>query len=363
VVTHWCIVVSQAEPAGQSPVMLQPHEPPLASPMQTAPIELDPQGAQAAPESPHLAVAVPSTQVPPEQQPPLHSWVGEQVATHRCVPVLHAESGAQSAGTLQPQAPATQACPEPLAEQSRQALPLPPQALPLIPDEQTVPAQQPPLQGWLESHCDPHRWLALLQACPEGQSGVALQPQAPPATVAMQRLPLAPPHERQAPPESPHAELAVPPTQRMPLQQPPLQICPALQPIAQAWSTGSQAWPTGQSLGPPQPQTPPTQAVPPPCVAQSRHSLPLAPHALWVLPGWHTPFLQQAPEQGCVGLQVVTQAWAVRSQADPGQSFELLQPQPLAPQIAPRLLVEQSTQAAPATPQALSAVPSVQVPL
>jgi hypothetical protein len=157
------------------------------------------------------------------------------------VVVLQAKFAGQSAGTLQPQAPATQLWPALLAEQSTQAFPLPPQALPAVPDEQTVPAQQPPLQGWLASHCAPHRCVAALHACPVGQSGVALQPQAPPATVAMQMLPALPPHEWQAPPESPQVEWAVPATQTMPLQQPPLQICPALQSVEQACNTGSQA--------------------------------------------------------------------------------------------------------------------------
>lgn len=80
------------------------------------------------------------------------------------------------------------------------------------------------------------------------------------------------------------------------------------------------------------------------------------------MPGWQTPFWQQAPEQGWVALQVVTQVWVVASQAEPGQSPAPLQPQPLVPQIAPRLLVEQSTQAPPETPQALTVVPSMQVP-
>jgi hypothetical protein len=61
-------VVSHVCPAKQSPSPLQPHAPET----QTCPATFLVQLAHASPAAPHASVAVPETQVPDEQQPPLH---------------------------------------------------------------------------------------------------------------------------------------------------------------------------------------------------------------------------------------------------------------------------------------------------
>jgi hypothetical protein len=81
-VTHWCAPTSQASPAGQSPVTLQPQ--PL--PMHAWPRLLAEQSVHALPLLPQVAPAVPPLQVPPAQQPPLHGWPALQVVVQWLVP-------------------------------------------------------------------------------------------------------------------------------------------------------------------------------------------------------------------------------------------------------------------------------------
>jgi hypothetical protein len=62
--------------------------------------------------------------------------------------------------------------------QVRQAPPLAPQAVTVVPATQVLlPVQQPPLQGLLGPHAELQTWL--LQASSAGQSLAALQPQTP----------------------------------------------------------------------------------------------------------------------------------------------------------------------------------------
>jgi hypothetical protein len=76
-VTHWCIARLHDEPAGQSPVLLQPQLPPPLVARHCAPRLLVLQSAHSPPESPHTPSVVPATHWPFEQQPPLHGWVAE----------------------------------------------------------------------------------------------------------------------------------------------------------------------------------------------------------------------------------------------------------------------------------------------
>jgi hypothetical protein len=62
-----------------------------------------PQATQAWPLLPHAVGLVPATQVPLEQQPPLHGLVGLHAEVQ--VPLLHASSAGQSVSELQPQTP------------------------------------------------------------------------------------------------------------------------------------------------------------------------------------------------------------------------------------------------------------------
>jgi hypothetical protein len=81
----------------------------------------------------------------------------------------------------------------------------------------------------------------------------------------------------------------------MPSQQPPLQVCPPAQ-LPEHWcEVVSQARPVAQSLELLQPQIPPRQALPVELPVQSAHEAPEAPHTALLVPGAHTPLLQQAP--------------------------------------------------------------------
>jgi hypothetical protein len=97
VVTHWCVVGSQALPLGQSPAPLQPQ--PLAP--HTTPRLLVLQSTQAPPLTPHWVGAVPPVHVPPLQQPPLHGSSSLQWVPHLCVLPSHERPLGQSAELLQ----------------------------------------------------------------------------------------------------------------------------------------------------------------------------------------------------------------------------------------------------------------------
>jgi hypothetical protein len=69
---------------------VQPQLPPLAVVRHIAPrLEVE-QSMHAPPASPHELVAVPATQLPLEQQPPLHTCDAEQVVVHWCLEKSHA---------------------------------------------------------------------------------------------------------------------------------------------------------------------------------------------------------------------------------------------------------------------------------
>ena len=82
-----------------------------------------------------------------------------------------------------------------------------------MPALQVPPWQQPPLQGSTGVQAVPQRWVARLQACPDGQSPGPLQPQPPltqavPLTAALQSM--------QALPEAPQVPPPVPALQMPP---------------------------------------------------------------------------------------------------------------------------------------------------
>ena len=135
-----------------------------------------------APERPHIAFCVPGWQVPfiaALQHPPLHGCAMPQTAVHECDAVSHAKPRGQSAVRLQPHAPLTQACPACDAEQSKQALPVLPQAFTCVPAAQVIPLQQPVLQPVcaMSPHADSHWCMTVLHERPGPQSAAELQPQ------------------------------------------------------------------------------------------------------------------------------------------------------------------------------------------
>jgi hypothetical protein len=69
--------------------MLQPQNPPPCVATQ-ADIEVLAHLMQASPLKPHAVAAVPTTQVEPMQQPPLHGWPGLQAVVHWCTVVSQA---------------------------------------------------------------------------------------------------------------------------------------------------------------------------------------------------------------------------------------------------------------------------------
>jgi hypothetical protein len=89
---------------------------------------------------------------------------------------------------------------------------------------------------------------------------------------------------------------------------------------------------------------------------------PVEPQAAVSVPATQLVPLQQPPWQGELPLQVVVHALVTGSQALPvGQSLAVLQPQCPVTHLGPAALPVQSTHCDP-LPQALSAVPALQVP-
>lgn len=120
--------------------------------------------------------AVPDTQVPPEQQPPLHASLALQAVEQRCVTGLHAEPCGQSAGALQPQCepviaplPGMHAEPRGLAVQSRHVPPDPHEPA-VLPGSHVPPApQQLPAQAFPSPQLTVQMPLGP-QVLPNGQS-------------------------------------------------------------------------------------------------------------------------------------------------------------------------------------------------
>jgi hypothetical protein len=131
-VPHWCVVVLHAVPEGQSFDVVQPQ---LAPPRQAVPVGLPVQSEQVAPVAPHAAGAVPPTQLPDEQQPPLQVRPPAQLVPQACVEGLHAFPDGQSLDVLQPHCPLTHAEPADEAAQLTHA--------PGVPQLAVVPAHAP----------------------------------------------------------------------------------------------------------------------------------------------------------------------------------------------------------------------------
>lgn len=243
------VVELQLLPAGQSAVELQPQAPPPVPLMQTAPVLVPAQEAHRPPLPPHAVFAVPPVQLPFWQQPPLQGWVGEQLAVHWWLVVLHAIPAVQSEAEKQPQPPFAQAWPVALAAQLRHARPLDPQDAPAAPGAQTPPLQHPPLQGCVAEQLEVQRCVVALQALPVAQSLDEAQPHSPPPAVEMQSLPSGRvAHELQLAPLEPQASGLVPATQLPDEQQPELQGRVGEQPLTHWLLLGSQVVPAGQSL-------------------------------------------------------------------------------------------------------------------
>ncbi len=138
-------------PGPQSLTVAHPHWPPGLTGSQARPCVLAAQLLHAPPLLPHAAGAVPATQVPDAQHPPLHGWVaGSHCVVQRSVAMSHADPAGQSATDLQPQnvwSPAVMHCAPPGLEaqltHAGTAL-VTPQAMFVLPCVQVPALQQPP---------------------------------------------------------------------------------------------------------------------------------------------------------------------------------------------------------------------------
>lgn len=219
--THVPCVVSQ-----QNPPLHEPAPATLQADVQAPAAQVGVPKRQvlhAPPLVPQALLAVPGWQLPPLQQPSLHTvWLASpQTFSHRCVAMLHAVRDGQSVAKLQPQLPPRHALPCVPTVQSAHWTPLVPHAVSANPSTHAPPLQQPPpLQAlWLASpHTFSHRCSAVLQAVPEGQSAAALQPQR--SRLATHEEPIALPVQSAQSPLAPHASLAVPGWHEPPPQQP-----------------------------------------------------------------------------------------------------------------------------------------------
>jgi hypothetical protein len=272
----------------------------------------------------------------------------------------------QSVAALQPQIPAMHMWPASAVEQSEQAF-IAPHALDDLPPAQVPPLQQPPLHGWpplqavVQVPFGPH-------ALPAGQSAGPAQPHAP----AMQAwpLPLVVQSTHAAP--VPHATAPPPPTHLpVPSQQPPLQGWFASQVVVHC-PAPPHAWPAGQSFALLQPQVSfARQAVPPWPVAQLTHTIPLAPQATALVPGWQVPLAgseQQPFWHGLAFEQALTHSLFAASHELEliGQSPITLQPHwpppPPAMHRWPLSLPAQAPHTPPFDPHIAASVPGWQVP-
>ena len=372
VVSQVFVIVLQALPEGQSVAVVQPHKPDRqAEPALPGAV----QSAHTTPLAPQAVWAVPITQVfaPTEQQPPLQGVFASQAVPHRCVVVLQALPAGQSAAVLQPHFCefTRQAWPFALTEQSTHVVPGAPHALTLLPGRQfCVFEQHPPLHGEFTEQVEVQSML--VQDCDCGQSMTVPQPQKPPPMVPRQMLPLVPfwrpaGQLAQVPPLLPQAVAPVPITHVPPIaavQQPPLHGLFTSQAVPQTWLVRLHALPGWQSAEVRQAHFAATQALPAgglKLTVQLAHTPPAVPHAVAPVPGAHTPLptSQQAALQTVIASHFAPHtppehAWPT------GQSVAEEQLQSPDTQSGPRGLVAQLVQAAPESPQALSAT-AVQV--
>ena len=133
-----------------------------------------------------------------EQQPPLQGVLAPpQSPSHWWSAVEHALSRGQSAATLQPHVPPTQAVLLGCAEQLTHPPPLVPHAPAAVPPTHVPFAQQPPWHAWPELHVVVQ--VVPLQAWPKGQSVVLEQRlvQMPPEQICVSPQTCPPPHPPQ----------------------------------------------------------------------------------------------------------------------------------------------------------------------
>jgi hypothetical protein len=106
------------------------------------------------PLAPHAVEPEPPAHIPPEQQPPLHGCVDEQLVVQVWLVPSQAEPIGQSAAELQPHAPppdtVRQTEPSALPMQVPHAVPVAPQLVVEVPLAQVEPLQQPPLHGCVD---------------------------------------------------------------------------------------------------------------------------------------------------------------------------------------------------------------------
>jgi hypothetical protein len=107
----------------------------------------------------------------------LHAvWPAPHAASHACDVVLHEVPLGQSAATVQLQRPALHTWPAFDMVQLAQK-PAAPHAVSLVPTLHMPPAQQPTLHRRLGLQVVAQVCVAVLHACPDGQSAALLQPQ------------------------------------------------------------------------------------------------------------------------------------------------------------------------------------------
>lgn len=260
---HTWLVVLHAWLAGQSVAALQPHDP-LAR--HAVPAALPVQSRHTVPLPPHWVWIVPDWHVPVaalEQQPVGHGSL-ELHAKVQIPPEQPCAPGPQSLTEAQPHCPprgiGSHACPCVLAAQVLHAPPLLPHWVPDVPATQVVPAQHPPLHGWVAAlHVVVQRRVVVSHAIPSGQSASVSHPQN-----------VEPPLVTHCPPLGLEAQLAhagaalvvlhtaavLPAAQTPALQQPPLHTRFPVHDVEHVWATGSHACPTRQSVGFVQPAPP-----------------------------------------------------------------------------------------------------------
>jgi hypothetical protein len=102
---------------------------------------------------PHAGAELPSAQVPPLQQPPLHGELPLQLVEHD--PALQASFAGQSLAVKQPQWPTTQWL-VPVPEQGAHALPLVPHCVSLSAVTHVPVGSQQPVEQLLEVHLSTH---------------------------------------------------------------------------------------------------------------------------------------------------------------------------------------------------------------
>jgi hypothetical protein len=370
VLVHWCEALHDWPP-GQSPATLQPQAPAI----QRWPTELDVQSTQAAPFEPQALGVLAVMHMLLEQQPPLQTvWLASpQVVSQLCVVVLQALPLGQSVAALQPQLlPLTQAEPAIVLPTQVWHTPPEPQVACAVPGLQVPPdeaVQHPPLHGCENEQEVVHWCVDVLQAVPDGQSVVELQPQVPVANTQMWPLRLAV-QSTHAPPEMPQLDGILPPLQVVPAQQPPLHGCDEEQVPVQACFEMSQAVSDAQSVAALQPQAVPLmQRWPAAFEVQLVQAMPSPPQVAAAVPALQLPevmpvgMLQQPLAHGVEASQPEPHRCVVVLQAVPGQSAEVMQPQPTpVTHWWPLAFVEQSVQLRPFVPHAVGEVPGEHMP-